>query len=163
MKPPPFDFVAPDSLDGVLAALAEGGEDTKLIAGGQSLIPLLAFRVLRPSLLVDLNRIPALAGLRELDDGGLAIGAMTRTHELEVSPLVEARWPLAREAAPHIGHRQIRNRGTVGGSLAHADPAAELAAVAVASRASLIAHGPRGERRIPAAEFFATVFTTAGS
>ena len=133
----------------------------KVLAGGQSLVPMLAFRLLRPSVLVDLNRIPELAGIRELEDGGLEVGAMTRTHELEVSPAVAERWPLAREAAPLIGHRQIRNRGTVGGSIAHADPAAELPAVAVASGATLAVQGPAGVRDIPAAEFFTGVFTTA--
>jgi CO/xanthine dehydrogenase FAD-binding subunit len=99
--------------------------------------------------------------VRETDDGGVAIGAMTRTHELEVAPLLAARWPLAAAAAPYIGHRQIRNRGTIGGSIAHADPAAELPAVALASRVTLVARGPRGSREIAAADFFQTYFTTS--
>jgi CO/xanthine dehydrogenase FAD-binding subunit len=161
VKPPPFDHVAPGTLEEALATLAAGGPDAKLIAGGQSLIPLLAFRLLRPALLVDLNRVPGLASVRPLEDGGLAVGAMTRTHELECSALVAERWPLARAAAPQIGHRQIRNRGTVGGSIVHADPAAELPAVALASGATLHVIGPEGARAIPAAAFFLTVFTTA--
>ncbi len=161
MKLPPFDYASPGSLAEALAVLAEGGEDAKLLAGGQSFIPLLAFRVARPRLVVDLNGVSELAFIRALDDGGLAIGALTRMHALEVSPLVAERWPLARQAAPQIGHRQIRNRGTVGGSLAHADPAAELPAVALASGATLVVRGPAGERAIAAAEFFVTVFTTA--
>lgn len=161
MKSPPFDHVAPATLEEALAALAAGGPDAKVLAGGQSLIPLLAFRLVRPSLLVDLNQVAGLASVRALEDGGLAVGAMTRTHELECSALVAERWPLARAAAPHIGHRQIRNRGTVGGSIVHADPAAELPAVALASGATLHVLGPQGERAIPAASFFLTVFTTA--
>ncbi len=160
MKAAPFDYVAPASLDEAVAVLAGAEGEAKVLAGGQSLVPVLAFRLARPGLLVDLNRIPGLSYVRELEGGGLAIGAMTRTHELEVSPLVAGRWPLARAAAPHIGHRQIRNRGTVGGSIAHADPAAELPAVALASDALLTVRGPHGERTIPAGEFFVSVFTT---
>ena len=161
MKPAPFDYVAAASVDEAVAALASADADAKVLAGGQSLIPMLAFRLGRPSLLVDLNRIPELSYVRALDDGGLAIGAMTRTHELEVSPLVAERWPLARDAAPLIGHRQIRNRGTVGGSIVHADPAAELPAVALATGATLVVQGRNGQRTIPAEEFFISVFTTA--
>jgi CO/xanthine dehydrogenase FAD-binding subunit len=161
MKPPKFDYTAPASLDEALAALADGGDEAKVLAGGQSLVPLLAFRFAQPSLLVDLNRVRELSYVREGGDGGLAIGAMTRTHELEVSPLVAGRWPLAAAAAPFVGHRQIRNRGTVGGSIAHADPAAELPAVALASGVTLVARSARGERAIPAADFFQTYFTTA--
>jgi len=161
VKPPPFDYVAPGTLEEAIDALGAGGPDAKLLAGGQSLIPLLAFRLVRPTLLVDLNRVPGLASVRALEDGGLAVGAMTRTHELERSALVAERWPLARAAAPEIGHRQIRNRGTVGGSIVHADPAAELPAVALACGATLHVLGPEGERAVPAAAFFLTVFTTA--
>jgi CO/xanthine dehydrogenase FAD-binding subunit len=160
VKPPKFDYVAAGSVDEALSALADGGDEAKVLAGGQSLMPLLAFRFAQPTLLVDLNRVPELAYVRETGDG-LAVGAMTRTHQLEVSSEVAARWPLAAAAAPFIGHRQIRNRGTVGGSIAHADPAAELPAVALASRATLVARSARGDREIPAAEFFVTYFTTA--
>jgi aerobic carbon-monoxide dehydrogenase medium subunit len=161
VKPPPFDYLAPSTVPDAVAALSAAGGDGKALAGGQSLLPLLAFRLLRPTVLVDLNRVDGLAGVRPLAGGGLELGAMTRTQELLTSPLVAERWPLAREAAALIGHRQIRNRGTVGGSLAHADPAAELPAAAVASAATLVAEGPRGTREIPAAAFFATVFTTS--
>jgi carbon-monoxide dehydrogenase medium subunit len=158
VKLPPFDFVAPKRLDEAVAALA--ADDAKVLAGGQSLIPLLAFRIGRPALLVDLNRIPELCGIRSLPDGGLAIGAMTRTRELERSPLVQERWPLAHRAAPLIGHPQIRNRGTLGGSIAHADPAAEFPAIALLSNATIVARGPAGERSISADALFATAFTT---
>jgi carbon-monoxide dehydrogenase medium subunit len=161
LKLPAFDYLAPGSLAEAIEALGSGGADAKLLAGGQSFIPLLAFRIARPALLVDLNRIPELAYVRPLEDGGLALGAMTRTHELETSALVGERWPLARRAAPLIGHRQIRNRGTLGGSLAHADPAAELPAVALATDATLVLRGAEGERTVAAAEFFVSVFTTA--
>ena len=160
MKSAQFDYVAPESLDEAVSALVEGGDEAKVLAGGQSLVPLLAFRFAQPALLVDLNRVAGLAGVNETDDG-LVIGAMTRTHQLEVSPSIAARWPLAAAAAPFIGHRQIRNRGTIGGSIAHADPAAELPSVAVASGVTLVATGPRGTREIPASEFFLTYFTTA--
>jgi CO/xanthine dehydrogenase FAD-binding subunit len=161
VKPAPFEYVAPTSVEEAIAALAQADDEAKVLAGGQSLVPLLAFRFAQPALLVDLNRIPELAYVRELPDGGVAIGAMTRTHELEVSPVLAARWPLAVAAAPYIGHRQIRNRGTIGGSIAHADPAAELPAVALATGATLVVRGPRGEREIPAREFFLGYFTTA--
>jgi CO/xanthine dehydrogenase FAD-binding subunit len=159
VKPPKFDYVAAGSVDEALSALADGGDEAKVLAGGQSLMPLLAFRFAQPTLLVDLNRVPELAYVRETGDG-LAVGAMTRTHQLEVSSEVAARWPLA-AAPPFIGHPQIPHRGTGGGSTAPADPAAELPAVALASRATLVARSARGDREIPAAEFFVTYFTTA--
>jgi carbon-monoxide dehydrogenase medium subunit len=161
VKPPKFDYTAPASLDDAVSALAAGGEGAKVLAGGQSHVPLLAIRFAQPSLLVDLNRIPELAYVREGADGVLEIGAMTRTHELEVSPLLARGWPLAVAAAPFIGHRQIRNRGTIGGSIAHADPAAELPAVAIATGARLVATSARGSRDLAAADFFHTYFTTA--
>jgi carbon-monoxide dehydrogenase medium subunit len=161
LKPAQFEHVAPASLAEAVAALAAGDDDVKVLAGGQSLVPLLAFRFAQPSLLVDLNRIAELAFVREAEDGGLVVGAMTRTHQLEADPRIAARWPLAAAAVQYIGHRQIRNRGTIGGSIAHADPAAELPAVALASRVRLAVTGPHGTREIPAAEFFRTYFTTA--
>lgn len=161
MKSAPFDYVAPGTIEEAVSALASGGEEAKVLAGGQSLVPLLALRFAQPTLLVDLNRIPELAYVRPADDGGLVIGSMTRTHELEVNLLVAERLPLAAEAAPLIAHRQIRNRGTIGGSISYAHPAAELPAVALALGATLVARSPRGERAIPASEFFRTYFTTA--
>jgi carbon-monoxide dehydrogenase medium subunit len=161
VKAAPFALDSPGSVAEALDLLAAGGEDAKVIAGGQSLIPLLALRFAEPSRLVDLNRISELAGIRALDDGGVAIGAMTRTRELELSPLVAQRARLAAQAAPLIAHRQIRNRGTVGGSLAHADPAAELPAVMLVLGATLVAEGPGGTREIAAEDFFQGFYTTA--
>lgn len=161
MKAAPFDYVVPTTLDDAVSALAAGGEEAKLLAGGQSLVPLLALRFAQPALLVDLNRIEELAYVKATEDGGLAIGSMTRIRELETHPLFVERAPLAVEAVPLISHRQIRNRSTIGGSIAHADPAAELPAVARALDASFIARSPRGERTIAASDFFRTYFTTA--
>jgi len=160
MKPPPFDYVAPTSLDEALAALAEHGDEAKVLAGGQSLVPLLNFRLARPRWLVDLNRISSLAYIRERD-GGLAIGAMTRQRALERSDLVRERCPLLAEAVPLIGHFQIRNRGTIGGSLVHADPAAELPAVVTALGAELVVRGPAAERVLRPQEFFLDYLTVA--
>jgi CO/xanthine dehydrogenase FAD-binding subunit len=160
MKPPRFDYLAPGSVDEAVELLARHGERAKVLAGGQSLVPLLNFRLVRPEFLVDLNRIGALVGIRE-DDGHLEIGAMTRQRAVERSPLVRARCPLLADAMPLIGHFQIRNRGTVGGSLAHADPAAELPAVVAALGGELIARSARGTRRIAAREFFQGYLTTA--
>ena len=124
MKPAPFEYLAPDSLDATLAALGEYGDDAKLLAGGQSLVAAMNFRLLQPGVLVDLNRVTELDYIHKNDDSGeLRIGAMTSQRTLEIDPLV-AQWaPLLRETMPHIAHPQIRNRGTLGGSLAHADPA----------------------------------------
>jgi CO/xanthine dehydrogenase FAD-binding subunit len=161
MKPAPFDYVAPDSLAGALAALAEGGADAKLLAGGQSLVPMLNFRLARPSLLVDLNRLRDLDFVRSGEDGGLRLGAMVRQRRLERDREVAALAPLLSEAVPSIAHPQIRNRGTLGGSLAHADPAAELPAVAVALRARLRLARQGGDRWVEAESFFTGLFTTA--
>jgi CO/xanthine dehydrogenase FAD-binding subunit len=160
MKPPSFEYLAPASVDEAVRVLGELGDRAKVLAGGQSLVPLLNFRLVRPEYLVDLNGIEALAGIRE-DDGHLEIGAMTRQRTVERSPVVRARCPLLAEALPLIGHFQIRNRGTVGGSLAHADPAAELPAVVAALGGELIARGPRGARRLAPGEFFQAYLTTA--
>jgi len=161
VKAAPFDYVAPTSLEEAVSALAAGGPEAKLLAGGQSLVPLLALRIAQPALLVDLNRVQGLAYVRAAADGGLAIGSMTRIQALADNPHVTARAPLVAEAVPLISHRQIRNRSTIVGSLAHADPAAELPAVVRALGATLIARSPRGERAIAAAEFFRTHLTTA--
>lgn len=168
MKPAPFRYHAPETLDEALALLAEHGADAKPLAGGQSLVPAMNFRLARPSVLVDLNRIPALDRIEPVNgggaspsDGGLRLGAMTRQRAAETSPLVAARAPLLAEALPLVAHPQIRNRGTVGGSLAHADPAAELPAVAVALGARLTAASTGGERTIDAADFFTGLMATA--
>jgi carbon-monoxide dehydrogenase medium subunit len=160
MKPPRFEYLAPGSVDEALAILAEHGDQAKVLAGGQSLVPLLNFRLVRPAYLVDLNECPGLDGIR-IEDGHLVIGAMTRQRAVETSALVRARCPLLAEAMPHIGHAQIRNRGTVGGSLAHADPAAELPAVAAALDGQVILRSARGLRVVPVGEFFAGYLTTA--
>lgn len=160
MKPAPFDYVRPASVDEALTALAADG-GAKLLAGGQSLIPALNFRLAAPTLLIDLGGLDELSGIRAPADGGLVIGAMTRQREVERSDVVRDRCPLLSEVMPWIAHPQIRNRGTIGGSLAHADPAAELPAVMLTLNAVLVARGPTGERRIPAAEFHVGLFTTA--
>jgi carbon-monoxide dehydrogenase medium subunit len=160
VKPPRFEYAAPSSLDEALALRAEHGSDSVVLAGGQSLMPLLNLRMAFPEVVIDLGRVSELSGIRELD-GGFAVGAMTRQRELERSELVAERCPLATKAITHVGHVTIRNRGTVGGSVAHADPAAELPAVALASDAALVARSTRGERTIPAEEFFQGVFSTA--
>jgi aerobic carbon-monoxide dehydrogenase medium subunit len=160
MKPPRFDYVLPRSLDEALGILAQHGDQAKVLAGGQSLVPLLNFRLVRPTYLVDLNEIPGLDGIR-VDGGRLAIGAMTRQRAVETSDVVRQRCPLLAEAMPQIGHVQIRNRGTVGGSLAHADPAGELPAVVAALDGELILRSRRGERRLTPQQFFVAYLTTA--
>jgi carbon-monoxide dehydrogenase medium subunit len=160
MKPAPFEYLAPDSLDAVLEILARSGGDAKLLAGGQSLIPVMNFRLAQPALLVDLNRLRELDYVRRDDDGGLRIGAMTRQRTLERDPLVAGLAPLLAETVPFIAHPQIRNRGTVGGSLAHADPAAELPAVAVALDARFRLQRSGGERWVEARNFFNGLFST---
>jgi aerobic carbon-monoxide dehydrogenase medium subunit len=160
MKPPRFDYLLPRSLEEALAILARHGEAAKVLAGGQSLVPLLNFRLVRPAHLVDLNEVPGLDAIR-VDDGVLALGAMARQRAVETSPLVQERCPLLADALPQIGHPQIRNRGTVGGSLAHADPAAELPAVVAALDGELVVRSARGERRLAAERFFVGYLTTA--
>src|SRR5437879_5958620 len=160
MKPAPFDYVAPHSLDEAVAALANGGADAKLLAGGQSLIPLLNFRLARPSLLVDLNRVAELAYVSPRERG-LAVGAMARQAAVERTDGLADLQPLLVEAIGYVGHVAIRSRGTIGGSLAHADPAAELPAVAVCLDAVLSVVGPRGRRAIPAEDFFVGYLTTS--
>lgn len=160
MKPAPFDYTAPDSLDEALALLGEHGYDAKLLAGGQSLVPLLNFRLAKPSLLIDLNRLPDLDFIRRTDDGGLRLGALTRQRRLERDPLVAECAPLIHETVPFIAHPQIRNRGTVGGSLVHADPAAELPVAAVALGARFRLQKSDGERWVSAEDFFVSLFTT---
>jgi aerobic carbon-monoxide dehydrogenase medium subunit len=161
MKPAAFEYFAPATRAEALALLAAHGGDAKPLAGGQSLVPTMNFRLAQPAALIDLNGVDDLFGIRATADGGLVIGAMTRQRAVERSPLIADRAPLIAETMPYIAHTQIRNRGTFGGSLAHADPAAELPAVVVALGAELRAQGPAGARVIPAAEFFQGIFTTA--
>ncbi len=162
MKPAPFRYFRPATVDEALALLAEHGSEAKPLAGGQSLIPAMNFRLARPQALVDLNRIPELAYIRsQPDGGGLVIGAMTRQRAVERSDAVRRAAPLVAEALPFVAHAQIRNRGTVGGSLAHADPAAELPAVMLALDARFLARSRERERAIPAGEFFRGILETA--
>jgi CO/xanthine dehydrogenase FAD-binding subunit len=160
MKPPAFDYFVPDSLSEALTLLAEHGSDAKPLAGGQSLVPAMNFRVSQPAALIDLNRLAELDGLREVD-GELRVGAMTRQRRVERDPLVSRLAPLLHETMPYIAHPQIRNRGTIGGSLVHADPAAELPVIATALNARFRAQSAAGERWLPAKEFFQGMFTTA--
>ena len=160
MKPAPFEYLSPTSLLDALESKAEHGDEAKPLAGGQSLIPSMNFRVSQPSILIDLNKIDELRYIRS-QDGELRIGAMTVQADVASSPLVAETQPLIYETMPNIAHPQIRNRGTFGGSLAHADPASELPVVATALNARFKAQSTRGERWIDADEFFITMFTTA--
>ncbi len=159
MKPPQFAYYDPTSVDEVLALLKEYGEDAKLLAGGQSLMPVLNMRLARPKVLIDLGRVDGLSYIRREGDV-LALGAMTRHAVVEKSELAAAHQPLLTETMRHIGHIQIRNRGTIGGSLVHADPAAELPAVMVALDATMRVQGQDGIRDVAAADFFLMYFTT---
>ena len=158
MKPAPFEYFDPTTVDQAVALLRE--HDAKLLAGGQSLVPLLNMRLARPAVIVDLNRVDSLDYIRRMN-GHLAIGAMTRQRTIERSELVASAQPLLQAATRMIAHPQIRNRGTIGGSIAHADPAAEYPAVALALDAELVAVGPNGERAIRAEDLFVTYLTTA--
>ena len=160
MKPAAFAYRAPASIEEALALL-EANREAKLLAGGQSLVPVLNFRLASPALLIDLNRIGTLAGIREEADGTLVIGAMTRHRAIEKSEPVRRANPLLALAMPHIAHAQIRNRGTIGGSLAHADPAAELPAVCLACDAQMVVRHSGGTRRLAAVAFFSGFFSTA--
>lgn len=160
MKPAPFEYYAPTSVDEALAHLTEYGYDAKVLAGGQSLVPMMNFRLVQPAVLVDLNNIPDLAFIKPDENGGLRLGAMTRHHQVEIDPRVEERAPLLHETMPHIAYPQVRNRGTFGGSVSHADPAAELACVSVTLEGRFRLRGQNGERWVPADEFFIGLFTT---
>jgi aerobic carbon-monoxide dehydrogenase medium subunit len=160
VKPPKFDYHAPASVEEALALLARYGGDAKILAGGQSLVPLLNFRLSRPAALIDLNRIAELAYIRS-HDGDVRFGAMTRQRTIEFSPLVAERVPLLTEATHWVGHLPIRSRGTIGGSIAHADPSAEYPAVLSALDGSVVARGPRGERVVTAGELFQSYLTTS--
>jgi aerobic carbon-monoxide dehydrogenase medium subunit len=160
VKPPAFDYTAVASIDEALAELGRHGDDAKLLAGGQSLMPILNMRLATPGKLVDLNRVAELDYIA-LRDGGVAVGAMTRQRAAERSALIAERAPLLALALPWVGHSAIRNRGTVGGSIAHADPAAELPAVALCLDARLTVRSPGGARTIDARDFFRSSLTTA--
>lgn len=160
MKPPPFDYVAPTTLDGALEALAQYGEDAQPLAGGQSLAAMLALRVARPSVLIDLNRIPDLAGAANVD-GALRVGAMTRQANILKSEAVKALLPALATATQFVGHFQTRNRGTIGGSISLADPAAENPAFALAMNAELELRTAKGSRVLEAKDFFDGPYMTA--
>ncbi len=161
MKPAPFEYHAPGSAKDTVELLAELGDGAKLIAGGQSLVPLLALRLASFEHLIDLRKVPGLRGIEERGGGAVWIGAGTTEAAIGRSPVVAAKVPLLARATPLIGHFQIRNRGTIGGSLAHADAAAEYPAVALALDAVIETLSPRGQRAIPAAEFFTGIWSTA--
>ena len=161
MKSAPFRYARAGNLAEAVALLAAAPGDTKLLAGGQSLVPMLNMRLVRPAVLIDVNFVRELTGIAPTADGGLRIGALTRHAELTASPAVMERAPLLAEAARHVGHAAIRNQGTLGGSLAHADPAAELPAALLALDARVHVAGPRGVREIAADAFFLGLLTTA--
>jgi aerobic carbon-monoxide dehydrogenase medium subunit len=161
VKPPPFDYAAPTTLYEALQLLAaHADEEPRVLAGGQSLVPLMNFRLAQPRYLVDLRLVESLRSIRT-DGGALVVGAMARQSDVERSPEAALAAPLVAEALGYVGHLPIRNSGTVGGSLAHADPAAELPAVALALDAELVTAGLGGNRIVPAAEFFTGPFDTA--
>ena len=160
MKPAPFVYHAPASLGAALLLKAGHGDEAKFLAGGQSLVPALNFRLANPALLVDVNKLAMLDYIRMVD-GELRIGALTRVQRLERDPLVNAHCPLLPETVPHIAHPQIRNRSTVGGSLAHADPAAELPVILTALGGRLRLQSSSNERWVSADDFFVSLFTTA--
>jgi carbon-monoxide dehydrogenase medium subunit len=160
MIPAAFDYVAPQTVDEALSALAEHGADAKVLAGGQSLLPLMKFRLANPKLLVDLAKISALSGIRKQDDN-VVIGALTTHYQIEISDLLKKSCPLLPQIARVIGDVQVRNRGTIGGSIVHADPAADWPAAMLALRAELRVRGRGGERVLSAEEFFLGPMTTA--
>jgi CO/xanthine dehydrogenase FAD-binding subunit len=158
MKPPVFDYIAATSIDMAVAALAEGGGEAKIIAGGQSLVPMLNFRLLRPSSLVDINRIAGLANIEETETS-IRVGALTRHFQLETSPVIARHLPVLSCAMTHVAHLAIRNRGTIGGSLSHADPAAELPMLALLLDAKLRIVSAAGARTVVARDFFLDTMT----
>src|SRR6266446_6646563 len=158
MKPAPFDYQAPATLREAIDLLASDPEAT-VIAGGQSLMPVLAFRLATPSMLVDLRRVPGLGSIA-VDDSGVRLGARVRWRDIEDDRRLQTAHPLLREAIAHVAHYQVRNRGTVGGSLAHADPAAELPGIAVTCEAELALTGSSGSRVVRAADFFRGALST---
>lgn len=160
MKPAPFEYFAPTTIDEAFTHLNEHGYEAKVLAGGQSLIPMMNFRLAQPSVIVDINGISELSYIRPNEDGGFSIGALTRHNQVEHHPVIAERAPLIHETMPHIGTVQVRNRGTFGGSIAHADPAAELAAVSVALEGRFLLRKLNHERWVPAEEFFVGLFTS---
>jgi len=160
MKAPPFSYIRAETVEGVIECLQKYGDDAAVLAGGQSLMASLNMRLSEPGVLIDINNVHSLSEIA-LDGNHLRIGAMTRQIEVEQSPLVAQHAPLISMAMPYIAHPAVRNRGTIGGSIAFADPAAELPACIVTLQANLIAQGSKGERKIPATEFFRGLYETA--
>ena len=160
MIPAAFDYARPTTVDEALAAMAEGGEDAKVLAGGQSLIPVMRLRLAAPSLVVDLGRVAELRGVRD-DGDAIVIGAMTTHSDVLADPLIAQHAPLVAEATGTVADRQVRHRGTFGGALAHADPAGDLPAVALALDAEFVVASAAGRRTVPAREFFVDYLTTA--
>ncbi len=161
MKPVNFDYFAPTSVAEALALLEQYGDEAKILAGGQSLMPLMNMRLARPKVIIDINRISELAYIAPSPAGGLTIGALTRQRTVERSGVVHERNPLLAAAMPFIGHFQIRNRGTIGGALVHADPAAELPALSFSLEAEFVLNSGRNQRIVKAEDFFVTYLTTA--
>jgi carbon-monoxide dehydrogenase medium subunit len=159
MKPAAFDYFAAETLEEAVSALGRAGSDGKILAGGQSLVPMLNFRLVRPSVVIDINRIPSLAYVEAVGNV-VKIGALTRHHTLETSPTVKAHLPVLAAAMRHVAHLAVRNRGTIGGSLSHADPAAELPMLAVLLDAKIGIQSPRGRRVTEARGFFVGSLTT---
>jgi carbon-monoxide dehydrogenase medium subunit len=162
MYPAPFEYARPSTIDEAIALLQRHGEDAKLLAGGHSLIPAMKLRLAQPKVIVDLARVGALSGIRD-SAGAIAIGAMTTHYEIESSALLRDKCPLLPETARHIGDLQVRNKGTLGGSLAHADPAADWPAAVLALDAEIELAGPRGRRTVRAEAFFVDLLQTAAA
>src|SRR6201987_645374 len=162
MKPAPFKYVKASSIAHALSLKAEHGDDARFLAGGQSLIPAMNFRLARPAVLIDINGLSDLAGCAEVEGGHVRLGALTRYRALERNGNFLKACPLFADTLPHIAHPQIRNRGTIGGNLSHADPASELPAVALAMQARLRVRSVRWERELPASECFVGLLTTPG-
>ncbi|WP_086865547.1 FAD binding domain-containing protein, partial [Amycolatopsis lexingtonensis] len=160
MIPAPFEYARPSTVDEAVQALAAAGEDAKVLAGGQSLLPVLRMRLAAPTTLIDLGRVAELRGVRE-DGDTLVIGSMTTHYDVQRDPLVAEHAALLKAATDTVADPQIRHRGTLGGAIAHADPAGDLLAPVLALEASLVVAGPSGRRTVPAAEFFQDLFTTA--
>ncbi|MFD9893119.1 FAD binding domain-containing protein [Amycolatopsis sp. NPDC059027] len=160
MIPAPFDYVAPSTVDEAIRALSEAGEDAKVLAGGQSLLPVLRMRLAAPSTVVDLGKIAELRGVRE-DGGSLVVGAMTTHYDVQRDHLIAEHAALVKAATDTVADPQIRHRGTFGGAIAHADPAGDLLAPVLALDCELVIAGPNGRRTVPAGEFFQDLFTTA--
>jgi CO/xanthine dehydrogenase FAD-binding subunit len=160
MKPAPFKYVAARSIEQALALKAEHGDDARFLAGGQSLMPTLNFRLTQPAVLIDINPLNDCVGRQTTSNGAIRIGALTRYRQLERDPATERDLPLIHEALPHIAHPQIRNRGTIGGNLAHADPASEMPAIVLTLGGQMRARSLHGERWIAAKNFFTSALTT---